>query len=269
MKKVLINSLKVIGVLLIIGAIFLYFFQEKLIFFPEKLDKNYAFEFPEKFEELNLKASDGNLLNGVLFKADSTKGLVFYLHGNGGSIKGWGDIATKYTSLHYDLFILDYRGYGKSEGNINSEIQIYNDLQMAYDSLKRRYKENQIIIIGYSIGTGLATELASVNHPKLLILQAPYYSLTDMMQREYPGLPTIFLKYPFETHTHLKACKMPVIIFHGNTDNVIPYESSLMLKKLFKSSDTLFTLDNQGHNGMNDNTVYLSELKQILDKATP
>ena len=269
MKKILINSLKIIGVLLIIGVIALHFFQEKLIFFPEKLDKNYVFVFPEKFEELNFKASDGKLLNGVLFKADSTKGLVFYLHGNGGSIKGWGDIATKYTSLHYDLFILDYRGYGKSEGEINSESQIYNDLQMAYDSLKRRYKENQIIIIGYSIGTGLATELASINQPKLLILQAPYYSLTDMMQRKYPGLPTTFLKYPFETNLYLKACKMPVIIFHGNTDNVIPYESSLMLKKLFKPSDTLFTLDNQGHNGMNDNPVYLSELKKILDKTTP
>lgn len=62
---------------------------------------------------------------------------------------------------------------------------------------------------------------------------------------------------------------MPVIIFHGNTDNVIPYESSLMLKKLFKPSDTLFTLNNQGHNGMNDNPIYLSELKKILDKTTP
>lgn len=269
MKKILISSLKVIGVLLIIGAISLYFFQEKLIFFPEKLNKNYAFEFPEKFEELNLKASDGKLLNGVLFKTDSTKGLVFYLHGNGGSIKGWGDIVTKYTSLHYDLFILDYRGYGKSEGDINSEAQIYKDLQMAYDSLKRRYKENQIVIIGYSIGTGLATELASVNNPKLLILQAPYYSLIDMMQHRYPGLPTFLLKYPFETNVYLKACKIPVIIFHGNTDNVIPYESSLMLKRLFKSSDTLFTLDNQGHNGMNDNHIYLSELKKILEKTTP
>ena len=65
MKKILINSLKVIGVLLIIGTISLYFFQEKLIFFPEKLDKNYAFEFSEKFEELNFKAIDGKLLNGV------------------------------------------------------------------------------------------------------------------------------------------------------------------------------------------------------------
>ncbi len=269
MKKILINTLKIIGVLLIIGSIALYFLQEKLIFFPEKLDKNYAFSFPEKFEELNFKASDGKLLNGVLFRADSSKGLVFYLHGNGGSIKGWGDIATKYTSLHYDLFILDYRGYGKSEGDINKEAQIYGDLQMAYDSLKRRYKENKIIIIGYSIGTGLATELASVNHPKLLMLQAPYFSLTDMMQREYPGLPTILLKYPFETNVYLKACKMPVVIFHGNADKVIPYESSLMLKKLFKPSDTLITLDNQGHNGMNDNSIYLSILQTILDKTTP
>ena len=266
MKKILLILLKIVATIYVVVCIGLYFYQEKLIFFPEKLAKNYKFDFPEKFEELKFQVDDGKLLSGVLFKADSSKGLVFYLHGNGGSIKGWGDIAKKYTDLHYDLFILDYRGYGKSEGEISSESQIYSDLQIVYNNFKKSYQENQIVIIGYSIGTGLATELASTNHPKLLILQAPYVSLVDMMRHRYPIIPTLFLKYRFETDRYIKACKMPVIIFHGNNDKVIYYESSLKLKELFKSNDTLFTLDKQGHSGMNDNLLYLSELKRVLEK---
>ena len=95
MKKNLLILLKIVATIYVLVCIGLYFYQEKLIFFPEKLAKNYKFDFPEKFEELKFHADDGKLLSGVLFKADSSKGLVFYLHGNGGSIKGWGDIADR------------------------------------------------------------------------------------------------------------------------------------------------------------------------------
>ena len=94
----------------------MYFIQEKLIFFPEKLDKEYKFGFDQNFEELNFKTEDNVLLNGILFKADTSKGVIFYLHGNAGSLKSWGEIAKTYTDISYDLFMLDYRGYGKSEG---------------------------------------------------------------------------------------------------------------------------------------------------------
>ena len=71
----------------------LYFFQEKLIFFPDKLDKNYKFSFNQPFEEVNIKTKGGNVLNGLLFKSDKAKGLIFYLHGNAGSLNSWGEVA--------------------------------------------------------------------------------------------------------------------------------------------------------------------------------
>jgi len=74
------------------------------------------------------------------------------------------------------FLLLDYRGYGKSEGTINGQEQIFRDVQTVYDSLKHSYQENKIIVLGYSIGSGPAAKLASTNNPKLLILQAPYYS---------------------------------------------------------------------------------------------
>ncbi len=244
----------------------LYFLQEKFIFFPDKLKKEHTFKFNQDFEEINITTKDAVLLNGVLFKADSSKGLVFYLHGNAGSIDSWGEIAKNYTGLNYDLFLLDYRGYGKSDGSISSQEQLFDDIQVAYDNLKSRYDESKIIVLGYSIGTGLAAKLASSNKPKLLILQAPYYSLTDAIKHNYLLVPTFILKYKLETYKYIQYCKMPIVIFHGDKDEVIYYGSSIKLKELIKPNDRLITLHGQGHNGMSDNHEYLSNLGKILQE---
>lgn len=264
MKKTILKILKILIIIYISVCGILYFIQEKLIFFPEKLEKEYKFGFNQNFEELNFKTDDNVLLNGILFKADTSKGLIFYLHGNAGSLKSWGEIAKAYTDLNYDLFILDYRGYGKSGGTISSENQLYKDIQTVYDNLKTKYDENKIIVLGYSIGTGPAAKLAASNHPKLLILQAPYYSLTDLMKHDYPIIPAFILKYKFETNKYIRDCKMPIVIFHGNDDEVIYYKSSVKLKKLIKANDTLITLTGQGHNGMSNNPDYIIDIKKIL-----
>lgn len=266
MKKTLLYITKIIIGLYIVLCGLLYFFQEKLIFFPQKLDKNYQFQFSQKFEELNIKATDGKVLNGLLFKADSSNGLIFYLHGNAGSLISWGEVAKTYTDLNYDVYIIDYRSYGKSEGQINGQTQLYEDNQTAYNELKKKYSEDKIVVLGYSIGTGLATKLASTNNPKLLILQAPYYNLTDMMKQRFSFIPTFLLKYKFATNEYLKNCKMPIVIFHGNSDEVIYYGSSLKLKEEFKKQDTLLTLNGQGHNGMTNNEEYKTEITKILTK---
>jgi alpha-beta hydrolase superfamily lysophospholipase len=266
LMKIAINFLKAIAVFYILLCILLYFIQERLIFYPQKLPANYTFQFDQNFEELYFKTADNTSLHGVLFKADGSRGFIFYLHGNAGSLESWGRIAKTYTDLHYDLFMLDYRGYGKSEGSISNEKQFYEDVQLAYNSLKQKYNENKMIVLGYSIGTGAAAELASVNNPRLLILQAPYFNLTDMINHTFHVIPAFILKYKFATNTFLKDCKMPVIIFHGNRDEVIYYGSSVKLKELFKPADTLVTLDGQGHNGMSDNPAYLSAIQEILGK---
>jgi len=255
----------IVFVLYILLCGLLFFFQEKLIFFPDKLDKNFKFSFDQKFEELNIKTEDGKLLNGLLFNSDSSKGLIFYLHGNAGSLNSWGEVAKTYTDLNYDVFILDYRGYGKSEASISSQEQLFKDVQNCYDKMKERYIENKIIVLGYSVGTGLATKVASTNKPKLLILQAPYYSLTDVMKHTYPIIPTYILKYKFETYKYIRYCKMPIFIFHGNQDEVIYYKSSIKLRQLMKKTDTLITLHGQGHNGMTYNQEYRQEIQKILN----
>lgn len=269
MKQLFLKTVKVILIFYVVICGLLFFFQEKMIFFPQKLAKDYVFTFDLNFQEININTSDQVVVNGLLFKADSSRGLIFYLHGNAGSLKRWGSISSTYVALQYDLFMLDYRGYGKSEGSIKSEEQLFLDVQAAYDEMLKRYPEDKIVIIGFSIGSGIAAKLASVNHPRLLILEAPYYNLTDMMHQHYPYVPGFLLKYKLETNRYLEDCKMPVVIFHGTSDKVIYYGSSLKLKEHFKPQDTLITLDGQGHNGISKNVDYITALREILSKGEP
>ena len=125
MMKVLIILIAVY----IIVCVLLFFFQEKLIFYPEKLGSNHKFDFNQQFEEVSIQTKDSKLLHGLLFRSDSSKGLIFYLHGNAGSVASWGEVAKTYSELQYDVFMVDYRGFGKSQGSISSQEQLYHDLQ--------------------------------------------------------------------------------------------------------------------------------------------
>ncbi|MBC8004934.1 MAG: alpha/beta fold hydrolase [Verrucomicrobia bacterium] len=265
MNKLFLKVLKYLIIVYVAACGLLFLFQEKMIFFPQKLDKDYEFTFDRSFEEIFIKTNDQSTLNGLLFKTDSSKGLIFYLHGNAGSLQRWGEVATHYTALNYDVFMLDYRGYGKSDGSISSTEQVFSDVQTAYNRMLELYDQENIVVIGFSIGSGIAAKLASVNQPKLLILEAPYYSMTDMMHHRYPFLPAFLLKYKFSTNEYLEECEMPVAIVHGTDDPVIYYGSSIKLQEHFKAKDTLITLEGQGHNGMIHNAQYFTALDKLLD----
>lgn len=265
LKKVLIRlSLTAIILCITLYSLF-FFFQDRLIFLPDKLNKDYKFNFTQQFEEINIDTNDGITLNGLLFTVDNPKGLIFYLHGNAGALNSWGNVSPFYTDdLGYDIFILDYRGFGKSGGQIDSQSQLFEDVQTAYNTMKQRYKEDSIVIIGYSIGTCPATYLASKNNPNRLILQAPYYSLTSVIQDICPIVPEFLIRYKLETYKYIENCKIPIVIFHGDQDDIIKYNNSLRLEKLLKSSDKLITLEEEGHNNITENAQYKKILSDIL-----
>lgn len=283
MKRILIRITKITGIILIvlylaICALF-YFNQEKLGFHPTKFAADYEYDFKRNFEEINVKTKDGININTLLFKADSSKGVVFYLHGNGGSLENIRTGAEIYTNLGYDFFMADYRGYHKSEGSIHSESQLHQDNQMQYDEVKNRYSEDDIIVVGYSLGGALAAKLASVNNPKLLVLQAPYcgtkgYNTRPKEDRDPPFIFKVFrllpmkllLKYTLKTNEFIINCKMPVSIFHGDADGVAYFGSSVKLKEDFKPEDRLIILEGQDHKYINENNVFQEEVKKLLEK---
>ncbi|MFC2133437.1 alpha/beta hydrolase [Bacteroidota bacterium] len=233
------------------------------MFYPEQLPENYKYNFTTEFDELNFDLEDGSRINALLFKSDSPKGLIIYFHGNAGSLRGWGSVASEFTVLNYDLLIYDYPGFGKSRGEL-SEKGLFRDAQFLYDEFKTKYAHNSIILYGRSMGTGIAAYIASQNNPALLILETPYYSGRDLAHKLYPWLPTFLTKFPFRTDLFLPNVKCPVYIFHGTEDEVVYYGSSLKLRKLFKEGDTLFTIEGGHHNDLNSFTEYHQWLTRIL-----
>lgn len=245
-------------------CVLLYFQQERLLFFPTKLPANYRFQFKNRFEERWIPTADGVRLHGLLFPADSARGLIFYLHGNGGALDSWGDVAATYTRLGYSVFLLDYRGYGKSEGRISSQAQLLADVDTAYQQLAAEFPESRTVLLGYSLGTGPAAWLAARHHPRLLVLQAPYASMRAMARQHYPWVPPFIVRYPLATDEVLPQVQVPIVIFHGDQDEVISPQSTQALKAALKPQDQFITLPGTGHNGMTDNPDYQQAIRRIL-----
>ncbi len=160
----------------VIGIAFLslviYFFQDRFIFRPEKLKQDFEFKYEAPFKELNFDIEPGVRINGLHFFRDNPKGLILYFHGNTRSIKGWAKYAKDFYRYDYDVVLVDYRGFGKSTGK-RSELEMLNDMQFVYKELQNQYGEEHLIIYGRSLGSGFAAKLASDNHPRYLILDAP------------------------------------------------------------------------------------------------
>ncbi|MEI7639170.1 MAG: alpha/beta hydrolase, partial [Syntrophus sp. (in: bacteria)] len=246
--------------------------QENLIFFPEILPPDYKYAFSEPFEELALPVA-GATLSAVLFKTAKAKGVILYFHGNAGSLRTWGDVAKDFTSQGYDILISDYRGFGKSTGSISNEKQMLADELAVYGYLKKLYPENRIIVYGRSIGTGVATFVARSGKPGMLIMESPFFSLTDLASYHYPFLPkaliSLFLKYPFRTDLWLPEVACPVYLIHGTADDIIPFDASARLELLIKSPHKLIRIEGGGHNNLSDYSAYDRELALILDGYQP
>lgn len=163
----------------------------------------------------------------------------------------------------YDIYISDYRGYGKSSGEITSESQLCSDADSIYSYFASKYDPKAIVIAGYSIGTGLASYLASTRECKTLILEAPYSSLSALADEKLPLLPEWVKKYKFRSDLTIEKVTCPVYIFHGTADRLIPYRHSEILKK-YSPKAHLYALPGLGHNAINESDLFRAELSQIL-----
>ncbi len=246
---------------------FFYFNQEKFFFNPKKLASSYQYKFDSKFEEINISVDNKNTLNTLLFKSENSKGVILYLHGNAGALHDWGLRANLYTDNNYDILFVDYRGFGKNKNEIKNEKMLHSDMQQVYNLLKTKYKESNITVLGFSIGSGLAAKLAAENNPKLLILEAPYYSFTSLVRKVAPLVPPFLISYKIPTHQFIQQVKCPIIIFHGRNDQLItPEGNSNKLKQLVPNNVDLYLIDNCNHNGIYRSEHYRQKLPDILNQ---
>ncbi len=255
---------------LLICAI-MYFFQEKLLFRPKVIAQSAAWNYDlgdEKPLEMDVKevflASEfeGNV-NALHFKARNSKGVVLYMHGNGGNIQTYLKRRNYFLGNGWDVMLMDYRGFGKSTGPL-SEAGLDADVEACWQHLSHTFPEKDIIVYGHSLGSGFATRLAAKHHPKMLILETPYTSLADVGQWQYPWLPVRYLiKYPSESKAHVAKLDCPVYVFHGTDDHTIPYSQGKTMAETAKDGH-LITCEGGGHNDCAKYPQYGATLNQIL-----
>jgi pimeloyl-ACP methyl ester carboxylesterase len=266
MKKKIFTWVKIVIILYCLVGIGLYYMQEKLIFHPEVLAENYQFNFSFPFKEVNLPYTQQSTINIIQFQpADSNvKGVVLYFHGNGQNISRYASHAPVFTKNNYEVWMIDYPGYGKSTGEL-TEQNLYNWALIFYKLARARFPKEKIILYGRSLGTGIATQLASVRDCKALILEAPYYSLPSLAGTKAPIYPVNqMIRYKFPNYKYLQEVTAPVTIFHGANDELIPIGQSKKLKPFLKKNDEWIPVENAGHNNVMNFDRYTTKLDSIL-----
>lgn len=261
-------TLVILGVLLtgvLVVSLTLYLLQEKFILHAEKLPLSYNFRFAGDFEELNLMMSDGVNQNGILFKTNNSKGLIMLMHGHSGNVEHWGTMAYRFNKLHYDLLVIDYRGYGKSEGKF-SEQDTFLDVQQWYKYMNSIYSESEITLYGKGIGSTFASYLASEFSPNKLILESPLYDLKFTALKYYPLFP--FIKYiptyKFDTATYFKKIQVPVYMIHGKLNKLVHYENSTKLLATNSEHADLCLIEDGDHHNLVKHPTYIQYVVTLL-----
>lgn len=237
----------------------LYFGQDYLIFDPVTLQDDFVFG---KGIELDIPSDGGVSIHTLLLRDENARGALLYLHGNRGSNRRCLRQAGMFEGLGYDIYMPDYRGYGKTGGTIESEKQLFRDVQAVYDEIRKTHEESRIIIIGYSLGTGMASYLAAQNNPKHLVLLAPYESFIDLKDRKIPILPDFIVKYPLDNAKHLRDVRCPVTLVHGTEDSIIPFDSSVKLQKIRPDATRLVVLEGTSHR----RTIFSNEVRSEISR---
>lgn len=249
-----------------------YATQEKQIFKAKTLSQDFVFNYKEPFEEVFLKTDSDAVINGLHFKRKSPKGVVLYFHGRGWNLgaKKRSGLPEDFLARGYDVFVIDYRGFGKSIGPA-SEKALHHDAECAYKYLKERYPEKRISLYGMSFGTGIATKLAAKHNPRQLILESPYYSMLDMAERTASYLPSFvtswILKYHLRSDQFIEDVTCPIHIFHGTQDKLIPHISSSRLIKKVKAGvrARLISIEKGDHDHLPSYREYSSALDKLLN----
>ena len=250
----------------------LYFFQEKMLFPGTKLPENFQFRAIENLSERSIEV-EGARLSALHFQNDSPRGLIFFLHGNAGNLDSWVPDVEFYKQERYDLFMIDYRGYGKSSGKIQSQRQLEADVEKAWQLVAPQYEERNlpIVIYGRSLGTYLATNLARSKQADLLVLVSPYTSIRAMAKRAFPWAPSWLLRYPMANDEIIHEISPPLLILHGINDRLIPAQHAETLHRLSREkgkmtrlSSNLTLVDGAGHNDIHEFSEYTSTLSNAL-----
>ncbi len=264
--KFYISIFFAVGLYLVVLFSF-YVFSNSLIYQRTTILKSYQFNFNQPYQEYFIKTPDNATINALYFKTNAkSKGLIFYLHGNADNLIRWGKYASDFTDKGYDVFMMDYRGYGKSTGS-PKEIKLYQDAAFVLNWVSKNIPYSHLIIYGRSLGAAVASQLASKAEPSLLILETPFAELSDVIY--WPLKPALLL-FPMEARFSnletIAKVKCGKVIFHGTRDWVVPLSSAKKLEPLLDQTDQFILIEGGGHRNLSDFKSYHDKLTEILNR---
>ncbi len=273
--------------LLALAAAALWWGQERLLFHPTPLPADHRFNLPADVQETSIDVP-GARLHALHLRLPQPDGLVFYLHGNAGNLASWFVNLDFWRGLNVDLFMVDYRGYGKSSGRIASQAELLADVQAAWQAVAPAYAGRPVVLAGRSLGTGLAAHLAAhlaadtaadlaatrpaAQRPAALLLVSPYTSLRALAAQHYPLAPGALLRYPLRTDAALQALaaapgpKPAVVLLHGAQDALIPPAHSDALAALLPGAQVQH-FNGAGHGDLQDFEPYLAAVRSAVRAA--
>jgi hypothetical protein len=223
-------------------------FQRRLQYFPDRRLVHLAQTGMRGGEELRLATEDGETLVAWLFPPKDGLPLILYFHGNAGALADRVPRFRTFTARGYGLLAVSYRGYGGSTGS-PTQIGLMRDGEAAYREARARgYDGGRIVILGASLGTGVATALAARHQTAALVLEAPYLSALDVASAHYPYFPVRWLMLDrFRSDLAIPGVHVPVLMVHGEEDDVVPISSARRLFGLANEPKTFVRVPGGGH----------------------
>lgn len=263
----------IIGLFVLYGT-YLYFYQEKLIFFPSREMVMTPDEVNLIWEDIWIEVAPGERINGWFVKAsdkaecDSETKTILFCHGNAGNISRRVYTIQFLSELGVNVFMFDYRGYGRSDGS-PSEQNVYTDARAAYDWLRQSKKvpAEQIYVFGRSLGGAVAIELAGAVPTAGLIVESAFTSAVDMGRRMYPFMPVGMLtRFKFDSISKIGKLNCPILVTHSPVDELIPYEMGQRLYRAAKSDKRFIDLAGSHNERISyDNDHYIKGLRRFLE----
>ena len=258
--------LSLVAVLVILTAL-IYFFQDRVVFIPTDEIVLTPNEVNLPFEEVFIEVDSGQRIHTWYFPVEGAASTVLFFHGNAGNISHRVYTAQFLTSLGVNLLLVDYRGYGRSDGRA-SEAHVYADAKAAYDWLtkEKQATPGSIILFGRSLGGAVAVELATRVECGGLVVESSFTSANEMGKIMLPWMPTwMMTRFSFDSEHRITQVHCPVLVTHSPDDDLIPYE---MGRRLFAAapSPKEFIQLSGGHNDRvyYDSDIYVNGLQKFF-----
>lgn len=261
--------LKVVLLIYALIGIAGYYLQDLLLLHPVSIPAGDSYQINQPYREIQLPVDSNTSFHFIQFTPPDdtlTKGVVLYFHGNRENINRYARFAPTFINGNYEVWMADYPGFGKAKGKA-TEALMYEEAKQLYLLARKKYTPEQIIIYGKSIGTGVASWLASVRDCRHLMLETPYYSIPSLLQPVFGIYPlNRLLRFQFPTYEYLPMVKAPITILHGTDDGVIRYSNASKLIPLLKKDDRFVTIEGGSHNNLSDYPVFQQTIQEILSR---